>query len=113
MRLQGRLVRVEEVTPAQRDAMFALMDRHYDNVRRRAFEADLAEKRWVILLRDPPTDELCGFSTQTVLDAEVGGRAVKALFSGDTIVAPDRWGDSALSHVWGRLALTLIDALPG
>jgi hypothetical protein len=112
MRLQGRLVPVKDVTAAQRDAMFALMDRHYENVRRGSFDADLNEKRWVILLSDPATGALCGFSTQVVLHAEVEGRRVKALFSGDTIVDRDHWGDPALSHVWGRLALELIDAAP-
>src|SRR5262249_6615643 len=46
-----------------------------------------------------------------LLEVEVAGRPVKALFSGDTIVAREYWGDNALSHVWGRLALSLIDSL--
>ena len=112
MRLQGRLVPVPDVTPTQRDALFALMDRHYENVRRRAFDADLDEKQWVILLSDPATEEICGFSTQVVLEAEAEGRPVRALFSGDTIIDRARWGDPALAHVWGRLALSLIDAAP-
>lgn len=113
MRLIADLVNVAELTPAQRDDMFALMDHHYANVHRPAFEADLAEKRWVILVQDPASGCLCGFSTQVVLDVEVGGWPVKALFSGDTIIQRDCWGDHALSHVWGRLALALIDAHPG
>jgi hypothetical protein len=113
MRLQGRLVPVADVSPAQRDAMFALMDRHYENMRRPAFDADLEEKKWVILLLDPATAEVCGFSTQVVLHAETEGRPIQALFSGDTIVDRDRWGDPALAHVWGRLALSLIDASQG
>ena len=113
MRLIARLVDEADVTPLQRDEMFALMEDHYANVRRDLFEADLAEKRWVIRIGDPATGRLCGFSTQTVLDAEVGGLPVKALFSGDTIIHRDCWGDHALAHVWGRLALSLIDAHPG
>jgi hypothetical protein len=113
MKLKGRLVPAADVSRAQRDVMFALMDRHYENVDPAAFAADLAEKDWVIQLLDAETDELCGFSTQMLLDADVAGRPVKALFSGDTIVARERWGDSALAHVWGRLALTLMDRHPG
>src|SRR5436309_2239183 len=109
MALVGELVPTVRVTPAQRDAMFALMERHYENVHRARFDADLDEKDWVILLRDRGTGEIGGFSTQMLLDADVDGRPIKALFSGDTIVDRDRWGDSALSHVWGRLALALID----
>jgi hypothetical protein len=112
MKLHGRLVPVAALDRPQRDAMLALMDRHYDNVRPAGFAADLAEKQWVILLTDPQTDALCGFSTQVLLDLTVSGRPIKALFSGDTIVDRGRWGDSALAHVWGRFALTLIDRYP-
>ena len=112
MRLQGRLVPVADVTPARRDALFALMDRHYEHVRRPAFDADLDEKQWVILLSDPATDEIRGFSTQVVLHTEAEGRPIRALFSGDTIVDRAHWGDPTLAHVWGRLALSLIDAAP-
>jgi len=113
MRLAGKLVNVSDVTAARRDEMFTLMDEHYANVRRELFESDLASKQWVICIFDPVSDRLCGFSTQTLLDAEVEGRPVKALFSGDTIIHRERWGDHALSHVWGRLALSIIDAQPG
>jgi hypothetical protein len=113
MKLTARLVGVADVTRAQRDEMFALLDEHYANAHRDVFEADLADKRWVILVRGPAAGRLCGFSTQTVLDAAAGGRPVKALFSGDTIIRRDCWGDQALAHVWGRLALALIDAHPG
>jgi hypothetical protein len=113
MTLTARLVQVADVTPPLRDEMFALMDGHYANLHHHRFEADLDEKRWVILVRESDAGRLCGFSTQTVLGAEVGGRPVRALFSGDTIIHRDRWGDPALSRVWGRLALDLIDAHPG
>jgi len=112
MQLLGRLVPIDEVTSERRDAMFALMEQYYENVRRANFESDLDEKHWVIEVIDPATDTLCGFSTQMLLEAEVGGRPIKALFSGDTIIARAHWGDSALSHVWGRLALLLIDSMP-
>jgi hypothetical protein len=68
----------------------------------------LAEKDWVIVVADP-SGQLCGFSTQRVLEVEVAGRLVSALFSGDTIIDRAHWGDQALAHVWGRLALSLID----
>ena len=71
MSLVGQLLPVTELTAGQRRRMYELMDRHYANVRPDAFEADLAEKRWVILLLDPLTREVCGFSTQRLLTAEV------------------------------------------
>jgi hypothetical protein len=112
MRLAARLVNAAQVTPSQRNEMFILMERHYANVHRQVFETDLAEKCWVILVSEPLTDRLCGFSTQKLLDVAVEGRRVKALFSGDTIISREHWGDRALSHVWGRLALSLMDTYP-
>lgn len=109
MKLTARLIAAEDVSPVQRDALYTLMDRHYANVQRDVFDADFAEKHWVILVTDPATGRPCGFSTQRLLEAEVEGRPVKALFSGDTIIDRTHWGDQALAHVWGRLALTLID----
>jgi hypothetical protein len=109
MKLEGLLVPVAALTRSQRHAMFDLMDRHYENINPATFAADLEEKQWVILLLDPHSRELCGFSTQLLMEGLVAGRSVKALFSGDTIVARERWGDQALAHVWGRLALSLMD----
>jgi hypothetical protein len=113
MKLKGLLMPAAALTRSRREEMCRLMDRHYENVTCTAFAADLAEKQWVILLLDPQTEAVCGFSTQVLLDAGVEGRPVKALFSGDTIVARDRWGDGALAHIWGRMALSLIDSWPG
>jgi hypothetical protein len=92
--------------------MFALMERYYENVSEATFAADLEEKQSVIMLADPVTGAVCGFSTQTLLEASIAGRPVKALFSGDTIIARERWGDRALARVWGRFALSLIDRFP-
>jgi hypothetical protein len=111
MRLNGQLESVGDLTSAHRDRLFALMDRHYVNVSRENFETDLAEKQWVIIVRDPG-GTICGFSTQTLLEAPSPGSAdgvIHALFSGDTIIEKQHWGDPALSHVWGGLALKLID----
>lgn len=113
MKLSGKLVATTDLSAGQRDAMFALMDRHYVNVQRPVFDADLDEKHWVIHVCDLANGRLVGFSTQRLLEVEVEGRPVKTLFSGDTIIDREHWGDQALVHVWGRLALSLIDAHPG
>jgi hypothetical protein len=111
MRLHGRLVPAEHLTSNERYAMFGLMQRHYDNVVRSSFDADLSEKEWVIQLWRGP-DELCGFSTQMILDVRVNSRSIKALFSGDTIIDRQYWGDTALMQIGGELAVSLIDKWP-
>ncbi|MBI2824416.1 MAG: hypothetical protein HYX69_07000 [Planctomycetia bacterium] len=104
---------MDDLSFDRREAMLALLRRHFDGVTRRDFARDLAEKQWVIELVEPESGALRGFSTQCLLDVPVAGRIVRALFSGDTIVDRDHWGDPALSHVWGNLALALIDAHAG
>ena len=94
MKLKGFLVPVRAVTGRQRAAMLALMEQHYENVHPAVFAADLDEKQWVILLLEPRTEALAGFSTQMLLDVDVAGQPVQAPFSGD------------------RLALSLMDAYP-
>lgn len=105
----GEIIDVGLLTPADHDAMFCLMAQHYASLRRDAFESDLADKQWLIRMIDPIDGSLCGFSTQTLMSVEVEGRPVRALFSGDTIVAPAYRGRNPLAGLWGRLALSMID----
>src|SRR4051812_45008451 len=88
--------------------MFALMEDAYDNLSRARFESDLNAKQWAILLSRRDTGELVGFSTQTTLNCQIGQTSVQALYSGDTVVRRDHWGDFALAHAWGNLARQLI-----
>jgi len=109
VRLLGSILPLEQVTEPERDSMYSLMVRSYANVRRATFDADLNAKRWVIQLRDPRSGELVGFSTQTLLRVTANGQIVTALYSGDTVVDRQHWGDPALAHVWGNFALRLIE----
>jgi hypothetical protein len=73
----------------------------------------MAEKDVVILLRDRSHQQVCGFSTQMILRQRFGGREVRALFSGDTIIAPSHWGDQELRRGWCRYAAAALTAEPG
>jgi hypothetical protein len=84
--------------------MFGLFARHYEHVDRRRFEADLADKDYVILLREAEGGTLRGFSTQQVLRVHARGVPVAAIFSGDTIIDPAFWGEQELVRAWGRFA---------
>jgi hypothetical protein len=85
-------------------AMFGLFARHYEHVDRPRFEADLAGKDYVIMLREADTGVVRGFSTQQVLRVRVRGVPVAAIFSGDTIIDRAFWGEQQLVRAWGRFA---------
>lgn len=124
-RLAGEVKRVSELSQGERAAMLGLMRRYFDNVQAGAFERDLAEKEWAILLREVPGEAegkaqgeaeseasgkagaIRGFSTLMRLEAQLDGEAIVAFFSGDTIIERSFWGESLLPRLWARLAFGL------
>lgn len=112
MTLAAKILHPATLSASDREAMFVLMDRHYENMVRSRFDADLAEKDWVILLLDDTDGSVCGFSTQVMISVTVEGRAVRCVFSGDTIVDPQYWGSSALALAFGKLALHWMNTYP-
>jgi len=110
-RLRGQVVAPAALGAAERDRMVQLLGAAFRDVERGQFEADLAEKEWVILLRDE-AGCLRGFSTLMRLRQVVDGRPVVAFFSGDTIIERECWGDDELPRQWGRLVFGLAAAEP-
>lgn len=92
------LLPVTSLLASERDEMFELLDRHFAGVTRDQFEQDLAEKNWVITLRQ--RGRLAGFSTLLATSSTFEGQSLTALYSGDTIVAPEARGTPELSRTW-------------
>nr|NLI49018.1 hypothetical protein [Propionibacterium sp.] len=101
MALHWDVVAAADLTTADIDAMFALMDLVYDGMRREAFEADLAGKDEAIVLRTD-AGRLVGFSTQRALSVRVGEARAAGVFSGDTVIHPEHWGSPALLQAFAR-----------
>lgn len=87
----------EEISVADRDQMFALLEGFFTGVDRAVFERDLGEKDWVVLLRDEQ-GRVDGFSTLMRMDVD----DVTVFFSGDTVVARHRWGTYDLPRFWAK-----------
>ena len=96
--LLNGLVRRDALSGAQRHEMYALLSHHFDGVTREQFERDLAEKNWVVEIRRD--GRLLGFSTLLVCEEQLDGSALTAIYSGDTVVAPEGWGSPALARIW-------------
>ncbi|MDR3294223.1 MAG: hypothetical protein LBT26_00115 [Clostridiales Family XIII bacterium] len=100
MAAHGTVVARDALRPEQIRAMFAIMQKYYENIQWESFVSDLDAKRDVILLRD--ADEVIrGFTTLAVYAA--GG--AQLLFSGDTIVEQNYWGANDLIRAWLNNAL--------
>lgn len=96
-------VEVAALEARQREAMHALYARYYAAVSRERFFADLADKRYAVLLHDR-AGGLQGFSTLVDYERGFDGETVGVLFSGDTVVDERHWGQQALAFAWLRLA---------
>ena len=109
---EGRVRLVADLTTCERDRMYSLMTSHFARVTRGRFEQDLSEKTWVCVVTDLASGQMIGFSTLMRFNAEVGGEPVEALFSGDTIVAREHWGQQVLHRTMGQLMLSLAEQSP-
>jgi hypothetical protein len=110
-RLSGEVRRRSDLINSECARMYALLARYFANTAREQFERDLAEKEWVILLRDKVTNQVQGFSTLMCYRLMADAQPVVAFFSGDTIIARDYWGETALPRLWGRHVFSLADQI--
>jgi hypothetical protein len=109
--LAGSVVPRASLDAVERDRMYALLSAYFAGTRRSQFDADLAEKESVVLLRDQNTDEIQGFSTFMRIEIPVHDRDIVAFFSGDTIVAAQYWGESILSRLWSQTVFAEADRI--
>ena len=93
-----KVVPRDELAPSQMDAMFDLLAHHFHGVTRSQFECDLAAKNRVILVSRE--ERLVGFSTLLAYTTVFEGVRINVIYSGDTIVAPEAWGTTALPRAW-------------
>ncbi|MCC6133049.1 MAG: hypothetical protein IT186_24220 [Acidobacteria bacterium] len=110
-RVRGEVLECQKLGPREKDALFSLMERHYDRVERGAFESDLSEKHWVVLLRAEGGD-VKGFSTLAEMRHSVGQESIRALFSGDTVVDRAFRVSPELSRTWGAFAFRWAEEVP-
>lgn len=100
-KMTGAVVRRDELTAAQRRSMYALFARYYEQISVEQFAKDLDAKDFVILLFDE-TQAIQGFSTIQHLEVKRGDKVHRGLFSGDTVVAEEYWGQRVLGRLFLR-----------
>jgi len=87
------------LSAARREAMRALLVRHFDGVSELDFTRDLEDKQWIVLLEDAD-GQLHGFTTLRGYVSHAGGRPVRVVCSGDTIVDPRARRGQLLARGW-------------
>lgn len=102
MRLEASIRRRDELGRAEITAMFELYDRYYGRARASDFRTDLSQKSHLIELREGAT--LRGFSTLALQRYELAEETGLAIFSGDTIIEHEYWGEQVLARAFCRFA---------
>lgn len=99
--LKGFIKPVNEYSEAEISAMYSLMAEFYDNTDEAVFRRDFFDKDYCLALY-LENGELVGFTTQKILELDANGKKINGIFSGDTIIHKDYWGDIELFKVWAR-----------
>ena len=111
--LSARFRRVDSISPSELQQMHALFSRFYENADLKKFIEDLSEKSGVIMVREKTeAATLRGFSTIKQVELDDQGRKAIGVFSGDTILHPDYWGDRALKDGFVRYMLSVKARMP-
>jgi len=109
--LNGRVERTAGLDGATRAAMFTLYQHYYGGTSEALFFDDLKDKQYAVILRDDG-GTLQGFSSIKVWEEDVAGRRFRVMYSGDTIVHQDHWGQQALAFTWIHFSGALKSAAP-
>lgn len=107
MSMRIDIVKREQITLEEREQMFTVFSRYYENIDPLRFKKDMAAKNWIIQLRNSQM-EIVGFSTiQTYLHSGRSGSAM-VIYSGDTIVDLPYRTNGDLAGAFGHFILRMI-----
>lgn len=101
--LRAHIREVDELGVDVKSSMYGLFARYYDATSEKTFLADLTDKHYVALLSDR-AGRLQGFSTLAVTTQQHDDVTRRAIFSGDTVINHEHWGEQALAFAWIRFA---------
>lgn len=87
---------IDRVSPGDVLKMYSIFQRYYENADIDTFLRDMSRKTGVFLMLRRDDKEIVGFSTVAKMDLTIGGKAIKGVFSGDTIIEQEYWGSRAL-----------------
>jgi hypothetical protein len=102
-RPQAHVERIAALESSTISQMYDLYSRYYEATSRSMFESDLCDKDFAVVLHDE-AGAVVGFSSLAILNLEIDGRRLRAIYSGDTIIDRPHWGSQALAFTWLRFA---------
>ena len=104
---QALFIDLADIKPKQVREMYEIYECYYENTAYEIFANDLGNKSGAIMLFHPVTNKVVGFSTMVLHQFEFGRKNYTFLFSGDTVVMREFWGNRALQATFVKLVMKL------
>ncbi len=95
-KLYSEILEIDRVDESLCRDFFSIYETYFENVSFPVFVDHIGHKDKVIVLRDKEEKLVRGFSTFKVLDQLIDGKKIYGIFSGDTIIHKDYWGEQEL-----------------
>ncbi len=111
MECKTSIIRLGELTEAEKNNLLQLHAQYYDNVIEEVFLKDLSEKDWIIIITDG-RGQLQGFSTIQLIWLKIEQKYHLYLFSGDTIIREEARNTHALSGAFIHFMYAIIENHP-
>jgi len=89
---------IHALSAHERQSMASLYLSHYDSAGERQFQQDLESKTQALLVYWK--SRLVGFTTLHVYDRKWSGHTIRVVYSGDTVMHREHWGQQALAFTW-------------
>lgn len=99
--------KITDLSAIEAREMHQVFLKYYNNTYLNVFLDDISKKQYVLLMKDPKSNRIVGFSTIALLDLPYNGKTVKGLFSGDTILEKEYWGSRRWQLTWGLFCVKL------
>jgi hypothetical protein len=97
--------KIENVSVPQLLEMHKVFTQYYHNADLNTFVLDMGKKTGVILLEDKIKNKIIGFTTWSELKITNNGKKSIGIFSGDTVVEKEYWGNKALQKTFVKQLL--------
>ncbi len=81
-----------------KEQMWQLYVENYNDVTRQEFEKDLKKKNKLFIGCDKHTKEFAGFSAMEFYTEYVNGKKISVIYSGDTMIKKQYWGQKGLHN---------------
>ncbi|MFT7371773.1 MAG: hypothetical protein ACI9T9_000452 [Oleiphilaceae bacterium] len=97
--------KIQYISILQLLEMHRVFVQYYHNANLHNFVTDMGKKTGVIILQEKNTKKIIGFSTWTELNIIKGDKKSIGIFSGDTVVEKEYWGNKELQKTFVKQLL--------